>query len=611
MVASSRGARLDALLYEDPSSSDTSDESDVDTAPRGKRAGSPSLLAPGWGARGRRTRTPVLSGVLPMPLSSSGSNIPRAVAGNSVGRFTLDPLGPLRSRPPPGPALVPEGEEGTESVDPESGCPIRDNWLVDDLGEGSPSRGRGKRRRDLEVERESRALLGLPPVGGRGRSSSSASGTGASTSSQPRRLGRGRGSAGRKVARPGVRSVHAGPSSTSKEATSVHKPSGGNTAMSRKRLFDDTNVSGSSKKGLVIKVSDEEEGEEEEEKEGGTKLDGAIIPPPEKRLCNSPATFGPRPSPMMTSQSHGYHPPYDCRGCAFQTPDKSAAATLPLPLCIRVCIENSTYYIPCPAKMTEKGSGRAVDTPISWLMAQASERFFSEHEQRPLLRLTKLDGASLYPGDAVSHVLSQDEVVRGVVKEWVCQSLGERYRKECKSAGQGEGCGPGGVVMGWDCWGSDGRGVWSNGCGQELLLNRFIKQTVLIPAECCGKVLSILEQGPASPSALDLSGAGLTSLSSIPLLQVLQEQHSLSSLSLASNRLQDEGMPRLLAAVGMLPALVSLDLSANCITHRVCTIVLSVCSVYKFVCVYSTRKINFGVLLVITGVDSVTCTSSL
>jgi hypothetical protein len=111
--------------------------------------------------------------------------------------------------------------------------------------------------------------------------------------------------------------------------------------------------------------------------------------------------------------------------------NSTPVSSVPPPMRVNVQIESHSYRIPCPAKVGNK------DTPISWLVAQASKRYFSQRGKRPVLELTTKDGASLFESDPISYVLSQDEEVVGVVKDWVCPPLAERYHTSCKVAGVG------------------------------------------------------------------------------------------------------------------------------------------------------------------------------
>ena len=102
---------------------------------------------------------------------------------------------------------------------------------------------------------------------------------------------------------------------------------------------------------------------------------------------------------------------------------------------VRVKIESRSYLIPCPRK---DSSGH--DTKIQWLISQASERHYAQQglRARPRLSLTTSDGAILCPTDLVSHVLSPNEEVVGVVEGWIEETLEESYLAVCKKEGVGE-----------------------------------------------------------------------------------------------------------------------------------------------------------------------------
>lgn len=103
------------------------------------------------------------------------------------------------------------------------------------------------------------------------------------------------------------------------------------------------------------------------------------------------------------------------------------------PLRVRVKLEGKTYLIPCPRRTPD-----GLVTPVGWLSAQASERYYSQHGVRPELSLTTSDGALLSADDPLDHVLSHNEEVVGVVSRWHHPPLAERYRTSCRVCGTGE-----------------------------------------------------------------------------------------------------------------------------------------------------------------------------
>lgn len=102
---------------------------------------------------------------------------------------------------------------------------------------------------------------------------------------------------------------------------------------------------------------------------------------------------------------------------------------------VRVKIDSKSYLIPCPRK-----GPNGLDTTMQWLISQASERHYAQQGlgARPRLSLTTSDGAILCPTDLVSHVLSPDEELVGVVEGWVEETLEESYLAVCKKEQMGE-----------------------------------------------------------------------------------------------------------------------------------------------------------------------------
>ena len=101
---------------------------------------------------------------------------------------------------------------------------------------------------------------------------------------------------------------------------------------------------------------------------------------------------------------------------------------------VRVKIESKSYLIPCPRK-----GPNGLDTTIQWLISQASERHYAQQGlgARPRLSLTTSDGAILCPTDLVSHVLSPDEDLVGVIEGWVKETLEESYLAVCRKEQMG------------------------------------------------------------------------------------------------------------------------------------------------------------------------------
>ena len=414
----------DALYYSgDESAGDSSGEE----VGRVKRTASRGLVNPGAPFT---TRTVAVDS----PTSSVNGGRRRTqpvVTKNSV-RFLFD--SPEQLEAPLAPALLPE-EPVEGVVDEDSGCPVVDNWLVDDLS-GSPSAKRRRIPRDQAVERESRALLGLP-AGASGKPT------------QPKPVARPRsgrcpesktfGTPGRENCPEAFNEYHEPASrilatSGRPETSTFWSPGRGvrgcpEQSTSRGPRKGAIGVAEQGRRSmttakrprpLVAESDSDEEFEEWKRKKhgeiGSTKR-GHRPPGGELHWATTSNPVQPSP-PVHYSPSH-LDPP-----CSLPT--------VAPPLRVKVQIESHSYRIPCPAKVGNK------DTPISWLIAQASKRYFSQRGKRPVLELTTMDGASLFEADPIAHVLSQDEEVVGVVKDWVCPPLAERYQIACRVAGVGE-----------------------------------------------------------------------------------------------------------------------------------------------------------------------------
>lgn len=251
--------------------------------------------------------------------------------GSGSARFMFNPLGQMEA---PGPALLPEDlEEGV--VDEDSGCPVVDKWLVDDL--------RPPKKRVAEMAEQER---------------------------------------GDKVTAKRPRPVVVSSSESDSE-------------------------------------EDFEQWRRKKRREIGRTSEHRQYPSSEQDW--STTTSHVRPPVPVSRHDRPSH----------LDPPSSSSSHAP-PLRVKVQIESHSYRIPCPARIGNK------DTPISWLVAQASDRYFSQRGKRPMLELTTMDGASLFDTDPISHVLSQGEEVMGVVKDWVCPPLAERYHIACKVAGVGK-----------------------------------------------------------------------------------------------------------------------------------------------------------------------------
>ncbi len=309
--------------------------------------------------------------------------------------------------PADGAALL-EGE-----VDETSGYPVVDQWLVDDLGEGQTKK-RERHRRDLSVERESRALVGLP-VSSSSKSCGDATKTGTRDHHHHHRKNQRlksrihRGMANR------VSAERLAYSSERKRRGREEEEEGGRFSLVEGDSGSHGTLISKGNKEVHIEVSDSEE------EEDFLNWQRNLHPPPEDELAPNMSS-----SDLQTHSSTPSYPPIS------HSTSSSHRIPPPPPLRVRVRIGDSSYLIPCPAL---DANGR--DTSISWLTTQAAERYFSQRGKRPLLSLTTPDGASLCPADSVAHVLRQDDEVVGVVEEWFCPPLAERYQVACRTAGVG------------------------------------------------------------------------------------------------------------------------------------------------------------------------------
>ncbi|KAM4865019.1 tonsoku-like protein [Thomomys bottae] len=173
---------------------------------------------------------------------------------------------------------------------------------------------------------------------------------------------------------------------------------------------------------------------------------------------------------------------------------------------VRVRIQDHLFLIPVPHSDVHS---------VAWLADQAAQRYYQTCGLLPRLTLRK-EGALLASQDPIPDVLQSDDEVLAEVTSWDLPPLTDRYRRACQSLGQGEH-------------------QW---------------------------VLQAMERQSCSPSfsacSLALHQAQLT-----PLLRALKLHTVLRELRLAGNRLGDGCVPELLAALGTMPSLVTLDLSSN------------------------------------------------
>ncbi|XP_062325162.1 tonsoku-like protein isoform X2 [Osmerus eperlanus] len=198
-----------------------------------------------------------------------------------------------------------------------------------------------------------------------------------------------------------------------------------------------------------------------------------------------------------------------------QVPTHSLAIPVPTsilaPIRMRVRVQDNVFLIPVP-------HSEADSCTVSWLCEQAAQRYYHTCGLLPRLSLQK-DGALLSPHDLLLAVLHTNEEVLAEVSSWDLPPLPERYRKACHS----------------------------------------------LTVEENKRVFRLCELQDGSPS-VSVCGLSLAPPSLAPLLRSLKLQTSLTELRLSGNRLHDNLLPELVAAVITMPRLRLLDVSSNQIT---------------------------------------------
>ena len=236
-------------------------------------------------------------------------------------------------------------------------------------------------------------------------------------------------------------------------------------------------------------------------------------------------------------------------------PHQATTTSAPLPLRIRVKIDQKSYLVPCPAKLPD-----GAESTIQWLAQQAAERYYTQQGVRPHLSLTTTDGALLSGDDIIAHVLQSGEEVIGVAEQWHLPPLPERYQTACSNSGLGE--------QKWT-WEIINATLYTQTC--KLNAYTFIATIIMcffLDAACHRKVLRLFQDSP-SASVLELSHLSLHSVHLPPLLTSLQGQSVLTCLSLSGNRLNVDVMSLLTNALSRNPNLHILDLSCTGITAQV------------------------------------------
>ncbi|KAL3860427.1 hypothetical protein ACJMK2_010551, partial [Sinanodonta woodiana] len=156
---------------------------------------------------------------------------------------------------------------------------------------------------------------------------------------------------------------------------------------------------------------------------------------------------------------------------------------------------------------------------VSWLCAEASQRYCTLTGIRPTLTLITKDGAILSHEDPITLVLTGNDEIDGVVENWDLPPLAERYTQASKALG--------------------------------LVAYRNIK-TFLQTCERTAK--------------LGLQNLALRPNHFQPIIRALQCQTGLRELDLQGNKLGDNGVESLVKAMDTLPNLTALSLACNEIT---------------------------------------------
>ncbi|KAH9504314.1 hypothetical protein Btru_064609 [Bulinus truncatus] len=156
---------------------------------------------------------------------------------------------------------------------------------------------------------------------------------------------------------------------------------------------------------------------------------------------------------------------------------------------------------------------------ISWLTLQAQQRYFNMFLLLPTLTLSTQDNTILCPGDIISTVLLDNDVLTADVISWERPKLEVRYEQAC---------------------------------ARNLMdINKHVS-LALKQSDSSGKL---------QLKDFSLGASGLQ-----PVFQALEGQKSLTELCLSGNRLGDSGLTSLMKVISNLPVLKSLDLDTNSIS---------------------------------------------
>ncbi|KAK3589305.1 hypothetical protein CHS0354_026959 [Potamilus streckersoni] len=156
---------------------------------------------------------------------------------------------------------------------------------------------------------------------------------------------------------------------------------------------------------------------------------------------------------------------------------------------------------------------------VSWLSAEASQRYCTLTGIRPTLTLSTKDGAILSPDDPITLVLTGNDEIDAAVENWDLPPLAERYTQACKALG--------------------------------LVAYINVKNFL----QTCDRT-----------AKLGLQNLSLKPNHFQPISRALQCQTRLRELDLQGNKLGDVGVESLVKALETLPNLNTLTLACNEIT---------------------------------------------
>uniref|UniRef100_A0A2C9JSZ2 Tonsoku-like protein n=1 Tax=Biomphalaria glabrata TaxID=6526 RepID=A0A2C9JSZ2_BIOGL len=153
---------------------------------------------------------------------------------------------------------------------------------------------------------------------------------------------------------------------------------------------------------------------------------------------------------------------------------------------------------------------------IAWLTLQAQQRYFNMFLLLPILTFSTQDDTILCPGDTISTVLQDNDILTANVSSWERPRLELRYEQACK----------------------------------------------LSLSEPNKSVGAALKQCDAS-GHLELKDLSLGTSGLHPVFQALEGQKTLTELCLSGNRLGDSGLTSLMKVIPSLPVLKVLILDTN------------------------------------------------